>query len=472
MIKRDIYGNISPGDFRYWIEEAAFFLSENGATRYKLKVEAALARILYRWGLCDIGIAQEIKLACNRVTTEEVYAEEKRIKHDIRALVNCIRAKVSDDAKPFIHLGATSFDIIDTANTARYNDFIGQVFLPALIELETALIDITRRHADTGQIGRTHGKHAEPITFGFAMAEYVSRVGGCTIAIEERASELVGKFSGAVGAYNAPSILFDDPEEFEAEVLAELGLKPASHSTQIVQPEPLLRLLQEIVVLIGVLANLNDDMRHLQRSEIGEVSEAKSKEQVSSSTMPHKDNPIGVENGKSMWKIIMPKIITVYMDQISEHQRDLTNSASGKTYPEIFAYAFYTVKRLTGIMEKLVVNKENLKRNLASARDSIAEPLYIILASLGHPDAHEKIRVLTLEARKKQKSLVEIAEKDAELKPYFARMTDKQKNILSGKSKYTGIAEQKANKVADEWADRFGIESRENKKLGGEKDKK
>ncbi|MCK4520697.1 adenylosuccinate lyase [Candidatus Parcubacteria bacterium] len=463
--KRDIFKNISPGDYRYWNEDVAFYLSENGATKYKLLVEIALAKVLCRRGLCKESTVREIALACGRVTTAEIYEEEARIKHDIRALVNCITNKVSNEAKPFVHLGATSFDIIDTANAARYKDFIKTIFLPSLITLERVLIDITRRYANTGQIGRTHGQHAEPITFGFTMAEYVSRVGGCIVAIQERTSKLVGQFSGAVGAYNASSLLFDDPEEFEAEILAELGLEPASHSTQIVQPEPLLRLLQEIITLLGVLANLCDDMRHLQRSEIGEVGEAVSPKQVGSSTMPHKRNPIGFENGKSVWKFTMPRIITVLMDQISEHQRDLTNSASGKTYPEVFAYAAYMVKRLTGIMEKLVVDEENLKRNLASAQDSVAEPLYIILASLGHPDAHEKIRGLTTWVMQESElSLIEAAKQETELKPYFTRMTKRQKDILSGKFKYTGIAAQKAKKVADEWAKRFDIKEEKDEK--------
>jgi adenylosuccinate lyase len=417
-----------------------------------------LVKVLYKRGLCSENVVQEIETACEMITTAEVYAEEGRIKHDIRALVNCIASKVSDEAKPFIHLAATSFDIIDTANAARYRDFFLKVFLPSLIELETALIDITRRYADVPQIGRTHGRHAEPITFGFAMAEYVSRLGGCILEIQERASKLVGQFSGAVGAYNASSLLFDDPEDFEKEVLAELELKPASHSTQIVQPEPLLRLIQEIVTMFGVMANLCDDMRNLHRSEIDEVGEAKSEGQVGSSTMPQKDNPIGWENCKSILKKVLPMIMTVYMDQISDHQRDLTNSASGKGYAEIFAYTAYSVNRLAGIMKKLVVNKKNMKRNLASAQSSVAEPLYIILASLGHPGAHEKIRDLTAWVMQKSElSLIEAAKQDAELKPYFARMTDRQLEILSNLSKYIGIAAQKARKVADEWAVKLDI---------------
>jgi len=457
----DRFNCIATIDFRYWDKELVLYLSENAATRYKLQVEMALIKALHRRGLCDIDVTREIQSACDRVTTAKVYAEEERIKHDIRALVNCITEKVSNEAKSFVHLAATSFDIIDTANAARYKDFVLEVFLPSLIELESALISISRRYADVPQIGRTHGRYAEPITFGFAIAEYVSRLGRCILEIQERASKLVGKFSGAVGAYNAPTLLFNNPEEFEREVLAEMGLKPASHSTQIVQPEPLLRLIQEIVTALGVIANLCDDMRNLHRSEIDEVGEAKSKGQVGSSTMPQKDNPIGWENIKSIWKIVMSRMATVYMDQISDHQRDLTNSASGKTYAEIFAYAGYAVKRLTGIMKKLVVNEENMKRNLVSAQEhgSNAEPLYIMLASLGHPDAHERIRVLILEAQEKQKPLIETAKQDVELKSYFKQMTDRQLGILSDPSKYTGIAAEKARKVADEWVAKLGIES-------------
>src|SRR3989338_11581461 len=111
--------------------------------------------------------------------------------------------------------------------------------------------------------------------------------------------------------------------------------------------------------------------------------------------MPQKRNPINFENSKSLWKIVMPRIITVFMDQISEHQRDLTNSASARTYGEVIAYVVSMAKRLTRTMNKLKVDRENLQKNLEMTRGGIvAEPLQLILSALGHPNAHEKERTL------------------------------------------------------------------------------
>lgn len=455
---KNLFDGISPVDYRYWEEDVAQYLSENAFTKYKLRAELALIKALHRRGICSGKVVQEVETACSQVTTEEVYAEEKRIRHDIRALVNCIRAKVSDEAKPYIHLTATSFDVVGSANAAQYRDVTEKVMLPALLNLEEVLIQITLREAEERQIGRTHGQHAVPITFGFTIAEYVSRLGDCICSLQQLASKLIGKFSGAVGAYNASSLFFEDPEAFEAEVLDELELKPADHSTQIVHPEPLTRLMCEMVITAGVLANLADDMRHLQRPEIGEAGEEFEVERVSSSTMPQKHNPINFENTKSCWKIVMPRIVTVFMDQISEHQRDLTNSASQRTYGEMVNYVVHMSRRLTRTMKKIKVDKDNLWHNLTLQQGLIgAEPLYIVLAALGHPDAHEKVRQLTLQAQSERRALQELIATDAEIDPYWKQMTSQQKKILVNPSAYTGRAPQRAIQVAQKWADKLGI---------------
>ena len=458
MKTRDQFDSLSPVDYRYWDEEVAKYLSENGFTRYKLLVELALVRVLARRGICTEEIVREIETACGQVTTVEVYEEEDRIRHDIRALVNCIRAKVSNAAKPYIHMTATSNDIIDSSNAARYREIVEWVLIPSLVELEEVLITTTLREAEIVQVGRTHGQHAVPITFGFALAGYVSRLGSSIEVLKIFATELPGKFSGAVGAYNASSLFFDDPEGFEAEVLAELGLTPAECSTQVVPPEAMTRLLCEVAIASGILANLADDMRNLQRTEIGEVGEEFEAAQVGSSTMPQKRNPINFENAKSCWKVIVPRIVTVFMDQISEHQRDMTNGASIRTHPEIVAYAVHTAKRLIRTMRKLTVDRANLERNLAMQRGLVvAEPLYIILAALGHPDAHEKVRTLTLQAQREAQPLEEVVVGDAEIKDYLERMTPYQRQILSNPSLYTGIAAKKAKAVAQHWKQKFGL---------------
>ena len=200
-------------------------------------------------------------------------------------------------------------------------------------------------------------------------------------------------------------------------------------------------------------------MRHLQRSEIGEVGEHFGKDQVGSSTMPHKRNPINYENVKSMWKAFMPHMVTVYQDQLSEHQRDLTNSASSRFIPEIIVGLLSSVNRLIRVCEKLVVDHENIKRNFEMNKEMIvAEPLYILLASYGHPDAHEAVRKLTLESQQSGETLRGLIQKSEELKPYWEKLTDKQMELLINPEKYIGIASQKAEKVVEYWSEKLDIE--------------
>jgi len=451
---RDIYDSISPIDYRYWRKDVAHYLSENGFTRYKLKVEVALVRTLYGKGICSYEILEEVEKACEKITTAEVYAEEEKTKHDIRALVNCIQRRVSERARPFVHMTATSFDIVETANAARYKDVTMEVLLPALIELEEILIALTKRESGTIQIGRTHGQHAVPITFGFTMAEYVSCFGELILLLKEGAKSLVGKFSGAVGAYNASSLFFSDPEKFERDVLANLFLEPGEYSTQIAMPEKTMRFFFELILIGGKLANLSRDMRNLQRTEIGEVGELFEENQVGSSTMPQKRNPINFENVESIWKILVGRFTTIVLDQISEHQRDLTNSASARTLGEIISYLVSVTKRLTRTMKKLRVDKANLERNFSLQKGLIAaEPLYITLAASGYSDAHEKVRLLTLQSQRERKDLEEVATADPEVEKYLSLPENlERRRIISNPSLYTGVASDKAERIAKNWA--------------------
>jgi adenylosuccinate lyase len=446
------FGCISPLDYRYGSEKFSKFLSEEARVRYQAKVEAALAKALAKRGICSKKIAEEIAAACEKVTAEEVYAEEEKIKHDVRALANCIREKVSDKAKPFVHFGATSYDIVDTSSALRYKEATEQLVLPSLLALEKSWIEVALREKGTLQIGRTHGQHAEPITFGFAIAEYVNRLGNRIKAVEKAKDSLEGKFSGAVGAYNALSLIIDDPVGFERGIMEELGLKQAIHSTQIVPPETLQDLMHALTGAFTVLANFSDDMRNLQRTEIAEVAEAFGEKQVGSSTMPHKRNPINFENVKSLWKQFVPRMQTVYMDSVSEHQRDLTNSASARFLPEIFAALVSSADRLAKVCGKMVVDKESMQGNFDRSRNGVvAEPLYILLARHGHPDAHEAVRQLTLEADQTGKRLIDIFEGKPELREYAKKIPAGQRAILANAEKYTGLAEKKTEAVCAHW---------------------
>ncbi|HYB03659.1 MAG TPA: lyase family protein, partial [Nitrososphaerales archaeon] len=259
--------------------------------------------------------------------------------------------------------------------------------------------------------------------------------------------------------YGPLSLIVKDPEQFERDLLSSISLKSSEISTQIVQPEPMTDLMHSIVSAFGVIANFARDMRHLQRTEISEISEEFSTEQVGSSTMPQKRNPINFENVESMWKKFMPQMVTVYMDQISEHQRDLTNSSSQRFLPELVVAFDYSVRRLTRTLwdekrgrVRLRVDEKMLQKNLGISADKIiSEPLYILLAAAGHPDAHETVRRLVQESVETKKSFRELIKADQGLSKYFAKIPASSWEIIDNPIKYRGIADEKARKTATAW---------------------
>ena len=232
MIERDIFKNISPLDHRYFLanretmEKLSLYLSEEAAIRYSIRVETALlkAHIDFHCG-GDPVLKEKLESLHERITPEEVYLEEEKTQHNIRALVNVMNKYVPENVRHFIHLGATSVDILDTANALRVKEVIQNVILPVLLDIETHLIRIAEKEAGTPQVGRTHGQFAVPITFGFALSEYISRLGKSIIQIWDKAGDVRGKCAGAVGAYNSTSMLVEDPEAFEKTFLSYLGLK-------------------------------------------------------------------------------------------------------------------------------------------------------------------------------------------------------------------------------------------------------
>jgi adenylosuccinate lyase len=193
-------------------------------------------------------------------------------------------------------------------------------------------------------------------------------------------------------------------------------------------------------------------MRHLQRTEIAEIAEGFRAEQVGSSTMPQKRNPVSFENVKSIWKAFMPRVITTYLDQISEHQRDLTNSASQRFSGELLAATAYAATRLGVSIDGIRIDRDRMKANLSLSKGGIiAEALYVLLAKHGHPDAHEAVRRLTLEAERSGKSPLEHAALDPELKPVLAALTADERRVLDQPDEYRGLASEVARDVAKTW---------------------
>ena len=451
-----IYDLLSPIDYRYSVKELAPYLSEESFVKYKSAVEAALAKVLAHRKVISSKAAEEIRKASEQIRAKDVYEEEAKTGHDIIAQVNLIKKGVSEEAKTGVHRTATSYDIVDSANALRYKHAFEKVIIPDMIALENVWIAMARNEKSSLQIGRTHLQHAEPITFGFAVAWYVSRFGKGILKIRDAAQSLDGKFSGAVGAYNASSLFVEDPEEFEKEVLAELGLRASEISTQIVQPEPMSDLMHYVMSSFTVLANWADDMRNLQRPEIAEVGQPRGKDVSRSSTMPHKANPVGLENIKSLWKATMPYMFMMHLDQISDHQRDLTNSASQRYIPQLLTQFDYSVRRATRISKNLQPHIQNMLKNFGMSADkSIAEPLHLLLSAYGHPNSHEYVGKLADESYTTGTTLTKLVLKDKSLQPYLKKFTAKQMQIIKDPSKYVGIASRKAEKIANEWEEKM-----------------
>jgi adenylosuccinate lyase len=466
METRAVFRNISPIDHRYSLSEQTIFdalspwLSEEASIAACVKAEIALvtAHLVIRGGqggdpATPPALTAELRSALERaaaaVSPEAVYAEEAKTRHNIRALVNVLKQKVPPEIAPLVHLGATSVDILDTSLAWRMKGACREVILPALRKLELLLCGRAEGEAETPQTGRTHGQHAVPITAGFAFAEYVSRLGKSILEIQRLAGELKGKLAGAVGAYNAAGMIVPDPEELERVYLAELDLSPSEHSTQLVEPEYLLRLLLEYNTAFGIIANLADDLRNLQRSEIGEVREGFAADQVGSSTMPQKRNPWNSEHVKSLWKAFMPRVITFFMDQISEHQRDLSNSASQRFIADYAAGFCLAVSRMSSVIEGLAVDRERCLANLRGGGSSgavgipggiMAEPAYILLAESGVSDAHEVIRRITVAAETEGLSFAAALAREPETLKRIAAQLAKVGLIEGGGAAFTSGA--------------------------------
>lgn len=408
MPTRDIFANLSPLDNRYWLSNEIVFealsarISERAMVRTCARVEAALVEAhLARRGLADPGLSEVLGKAAREIDPDAVAAEEEKTRHNIRALVNVLQRAVPPTVAPLVHLGATSADILDTARVLAIRSAVVEVILPLLAKVDLELCRFAVDEAETPQVGRTHGQHAVPITFGFAIAEYAGRLGQSVIRARELARGLRGKLAGATGSYNALSMIYADPEAFEREFLARLGLEPGPHSTQIVEPEPVLRLLLELDLAFGVLANLADDFRNLQRTEIGELHEAFGKDQVGSSTMPQKRNPWNSEHVKSLWKAFSPRVSSFLLDQVSEHQRDLTNSASERFIADWLAGLCAAANRMLSVLRGIAPDRDRMLANLSmTGATLLAEPAYILLAESGRADAHEVVRRATLAVEK------------------------------------------------------------------------
>ena len=462
-----------PGNPRYQPKSLVDIFGYDNLYVPVAKVELAAMKVL-----ADIGVipkeefeqltpAMEAQIL--KIRTSVVDELEKKVtKHDIRALVRIIQEMLPEDLRRWVHIPLTSYDPLETGRILQYCEAHQVVIKPKSKEVIIILAGLVRNYANTLQIGRTHGQHAIPITVGFWLATVLSRIIYNSKQIDNFASGLVGKISGAVGANNAVHGLGIADKcgdySFQGRVLAELGLKQAPISTQILPPEPLAYFLYSYIMLSASLGQLGRDCRHLMRSEIAEIGEPFEEGQVGSSTMAQKRNPITFENLEGTWLRSKSEFGKVLDSLISEHQRDLVGSSLARDFPIILVnlvLQLETLLRKDGktqltFLERLTVNEANCKKNFQmNANLILAEPIYIALQMAGYKkDAHELVnrKAMPLSQKKDQLliySIEELSETDKDLADVLVNIPPEIFSLFEFPENYTGNAYLKALEIAE-----------------------
>ena len=314
-------------------------------------------------------------------------ALELETRHDLVAFVRCMSEYVTggpvdpDAATPsrWIHFGVTSYDVIDTGLGMMLRDSV-DVLLKSCAHLHAQIARLANAHRDTACIGRTHGIHAEPITFGFKLSGWMQEVTRSMERLTAGREEIaVGKISGAVGIH-----AHVDPE-MEARICERLGLRPDPASTQIVARDRHAALLCDLAVLAGSLERMATELRNLQRTEILEVQEEFAKGQTGSSAMPHKRNPWNSETVCGLARLVRGNAHAMLESEMTWHERDRTNYSHDRiVLPDTFHLVDFMLGRLTRILKGLVVLPENMASNLRKMGDLVfSEHVMIALVRAG-----------------------------------------------------------------------------------------
>ena len=335
---------------------AAIWSQENKYQKW-LDVEVAACEAMVMLGKIPAGAVETIKAKAviNVARIDEI---EKITRHDVIAFVSSLTEIIGEDGR-FIHMGLTSSDVLDTALALQLKE-ASDLLLSDLDQLLAVLKRRAFEHKKTLMIGRSHGIHAEPITFGLKMALWYQEMQRNRARLE-RARETVstGKISGAVGTFS-----FIEPF-VEQYVCEKLGLKPAPVSSQIVQRDRHAEFFSTLAIIASSLDKFAQEIRLLQRTEVREAEEYFSPGQKGSSAMPHKRNPVLSENISGLSRLVRSYVVAALEDVALWHERDISHSSVERVIgPDATIVLDFMLGRFTGLMEKLVVYPERMMANL------------------------------------------------------------------------------------------------------------
>ena len=386
---------IHPIEERYSFPEMRELFDEETKLRKMLEIEVALVKAYAKLGKVPRKDAQTLAKAAKKVKLKRVKEIERKTHHDIMSVADALAEKAGSAGK-WVHMGATSYDIVDTMWALIFKEAIGLIEKD-LKALKKELGKLTKKHKKTIMVGRTHGQHALPITFGFKCAIWMNEIHNHETRLAElKKRVVVGKMSGAVGTFAGFGT-----SRVQTIVMKELSVNEPRITNQVVQRESFAELVSFIGLVAGTIEKIAKEIRNLSRSEIKEIEESFGKSQVGSSTMPQKRNPHKSENLCGVARVLRSNVMVAMENIALEHERDLTNSSSERMIlPESFLLVDYSLRQMTSLMKDLKVYPKRMKENLISDPYVMSESIMLALVKKGVPrqEAHKLVKKAAMKA--------------------------------------------------------------------------
>jgi adenylosuccinate lyase len=440
---------VHPIESRYGRAEVRRIFEDEAKLQRMLSVEAALVRAHAAVGNIPKKDAEAVskKASVKYVKLSRVAEIEAETHHDVMAVVKAFTFVCGESGK-FIHLGATSADITDTALALQLKDYV-KYLEKNLHELKKVILAQASAHKKTVCIGRTHGQHAVPTTYGLKFAIWASEIQRHLDRLSEcKKRILVGQMTGAVGTQAA---FGTNGPKIQELVMKDLKLGSVLVSNQVIQRDRHAEFMLLLALIAESLNKFATEIRNLQRTEIAEVSEGFRKKQVGSSTMPHKRNPIYAERICGLSRVIKADALVSLENIPLWHERDLTNSSPERiVIPEACILTDYILQLSTELIGGLVFDYDAIKRNLNMSKGRVmAEAVMVALTEKGvnRQEAHELVREAAMESYRKDKTLKETLLARKEVKKL---LTEKELDSLLKPENYLGSAVEQVDKVLRE----------------------
>ncbi len=427
---------------RYGTKEMLAIFDDQKKIEYQLQIEGAAAISQAEIGLIPKSAAQNILFASKsgKITAKRIKQLEAKSDHDTAALVEALSEKCKQSARPWIHYGLTSNDLVDTSTSLQVKDALA-IIEPKTAKLAILLAKKAMQYKNTPAVGRTHGQHASIISFGLKFANWAAEMAKHNERIDELKKRiLICKTLGVVGT---GSLMGAKAVEVQKRVAKRLGLFPAEVTTQIIPRERYAEYIFQLALLGSTLEKIAVEIRNLQRTEIGEVAEHFKEGQMGSSAVPVKRNPIKSERISSLSKLLRSQMSTAFENISLWHERDLSNSANERfTIPMCSILLDEMLETMIKIIEKLKIHTEKIEQNLYLTNGQIfAEFVLEALIKKGVPrlEAYRDVQRVAFAAHDKGTDYIDAVKND---KVISSKLSEKEIDKIFSPSSHLGASSQ------------------------------